>query len=158
VAQERAEQRERVRQLEEERRAREAEYERIRAEQEAERAEKEALEAARVAQQVVARSQAEQAQVPTTQQVPYEKPRTLTPQEAAEMWQQTTPDIPVPRPLAEHIADTMGQPDYGKVPPYIMCCYGTRADADAFREWCQQRGVKATVKPTGGIVYRIVRK
>lgn len=94
----RAEQRERVRALEEERRRREEEYRRIAAEE------------------------------------------------------------PGPSPLLQHVAEAAGQPDAGSVPPYIMCCYGSRADADAFRLWCERRGVKATVRPTGGAVHTIARK
>lgn len=65
---------------------------------------------------------------------------------------------PEPSPLLQHIAETTGQPDAGSVPPFIMCCYGTRADADAFRLWCEQRGIRATVRPTGGSVFTIARK
>lgn len=100
AAQLRAEQRERVRALEEERRRREEEYRRIAAEE---------------------------------------------------------PE-PEPSPLLQHVAETAGQPDAGEVPPFIMCCYGSRADADAFRLWCERRGVKATVRPTGGAVHTIARK
>lgn len=140
AAQARAEQRERVRRLEEERRAREEEYQRILAEKEARAAE----EAAR------------RASAPEPK--PYEPPRVLSREEAAAEWAATTPNMPVPSPLREHVADTMGQPEAGKVPPYIMCAYGSRADADAFKAWCELRGIKATVKPTGGSVYRITRK
>ena len=65
---------------------------------------------------------------------------------------------PEPSPLLQHVAETAGQPDAGSVPPYIMCCYGSRADADAFRLWCERRGVRATVRPTGGAVHTIARK
>lgn len=162
AAQARADQRERVRRLEEERRAREEEYRRIleaeRAAKEAEaarRAEEARQEAEREAREAASRPPEEPQQAP---QVPYEPPRVMSREEAAAEWAATTPDMPVPNALREHIAGAMGQPDPGRVPPYLMCCYGTQADADAFRVWCQQRGVKATVKPTGGRIYRISAK
>lgn len=65
---------------------------------------------------------------------------------------------PAPSPLLQDMAERAGQPDPGEVPPFIMCCYGSRADADAFRRWCETRGIKATVRPTGGAVYTIARK
>lgn len=139
AAQARAEQRERVRRLEEERRQREEEQRRIAAEaaerrererQERERQERERLEAERRAAELQARQQA----------------------------QPTMAQPPAPNPIVEHVAETMGQPNAGSVPPYIMCAYGTRADADSFKAWCAQRGIKATIKPTGGSVYRITRK
>lgn len=161
TAQARADQRERVRRLEEERKAREEAYRRT---LEAERAAKEA-EAARKAEEERQRAEREAAnkppqapQAPQAPQVPYEKPTLLSREEAAAEWAATTPDMPVPNALRESVADAMGRPDPGKVPPYLMCCYGTQADADAFRVWCQQRGVKATVKPTGGRVYRITAR
>ena len=140
AAQARAEQRERVRRLEEERRAREAEYERLKAEREAARKAAEEEAARRAAEE-----QAQQAPAPepAPATMPYEKPALITP--------------PV-RPVAEAMAEMAGQPMPGQVPPYIMCCYGTRADADAFKLWCDQRGVKATVRPTNGSVYKITRR
>lgn len=60
--------------------------------------------------------------------------------------------------VAESFAEAVGQPERGEVPPYIMCCYGSRADADAFAVWCEGRGIRATVRPTGGSIFRIVRK
>lgn len=65
---------------------------------------------------------------------------------------------PAPSPMLEHMAEAAGQPDPGEVPPFIMCCYGSRADADAFRRWCETRGIRATVRPTGGAVFTIGRK
>lgn len=147
AAHSRAEQRERVRRLEEERRAREElqrrlEEERRQREQEAER---ERMERERAAAEAAART-------------PEPQPTFVTRAEAAEMWQATTPNMPVPDALREHVAESMGQPEPGRVPPYVFCAYGSRADADAFKLWCEQRGIKATIKPTGGSVYRIVRK
>lgn len=145
----RAEQRERVRRLEEERRAREAEYERMRAE--AERIERERAEAERA--EMAARA-AETAPEATQAPEPVQAP-TIG---------QTAPQIasqrpaPMPNPIREHIAEAMGQPNPGTVPPYVFCAYGSAADAEAFRAWCAQRDIKATVKPTGGMVYRITRK
>lgn len=145
AAQARAEQRERVRRLEEERRRREEEQRRI--EQEAaerrERERQERLERERAAQ---ARPAPVQGPMPyEAQPMPYEPPRILE-------------QPPAPSPLIAHVAETMGQPEAGTVPPFVMCAYGSRADADAFKVWCEQRGIKATIKPTGGSVYRIVRK
>lgn len=139
TAQARAEQRERVLRLEEERRRREEEYRRMQAE--AERIERERLEEER-------RQEAERAQARQEPQVPYEPPAIIEPPQA----------MPVPNPLLEHVAETMRQPDPGKVPPYLMCAYGSGEDAAAFRTFCANRGIKATVKPTGGNTYRIVRR
>lgn len=140
TAQARAEQRERVRRLEEERRQREEEARRIAEEARLER------ERRRLEQQQAP------APVPTPQAVP--EPQAVQGQQAVPY---TPPEI-LPNPMREHVADTMGQPERGKVPPFVFCAYGTRADADAFSAWCKQRGIKPTVKPTGGSVYRIVRK
>lgn len=129
AAQARAEQRERVRRLEEERRARE---------------------------QAEAQARAERDDAQDTQ--PLATGAVMSPEEAAQAWQATTPNVPTPRPLVEHIAASMGQPDPGKVPPYLMCAYGTRADADAFKLLCEQRGMKPTIRPTGGSIFRISRK
>lgn len=153
-AQARAEQRERVRRLEEERRAREAEYERIRAEREA--AEAEAARQRAEAERAAAEARAAQA-APRQREAPAVG-GVMSREEAAEAWRATTPNIPVPRPLAEHVAESMGQPEPGRVPAYLMCCYGSVDDAEAFKAWCEQRHVKATVRPTGGSTYRIVRR
>ena len=129
AAQARAEQRERVRRLEEERIERE---------------------------QAEAQARAEQEDEPDAQ--PLQTGAVMSPEEAAQAWQATTPNVPTPRPLVEHVAAAMGQPEPGNVPPYLMCAYGTRADADAFKLLCEQRGMKPTVRPTGGSIFRIVRK
>lgn len=129
AAQARAEQRERVRRLEEERRERE---------------------------EAAAQARAEQEDEPEDQ--PLQTGAVMSPEEAAQAWQATTPNVPTPRPLVEHVAAAMGQPEPGNVPPYLMCAYGTRADADAFKLLCEQRGMKPTVRPTGGSIFRIVRK
>lgn len=136
AAQARAEQRERVRRLEDERRAREQAEAQARAEQRA-------------------RQEAEQDE-PEDQ--PLATGAVMSPAEAVQAWQATTPNVPTPRPLVEHVAASMGQPDPGKVPPYLMCAYGTRADADAFKLLCEQRGMKPTIRPTGGSIFRISRK
>lgn len=135
AAQARAEQRERVRRLEEERRQREEEQRRIAAEA-AERRERERQERERLDAERILRVAAQ----------------------ARQQVQPTVAQPPAPNPIVEHVAETMGQPNAGSVPPYIMCAYGTRADADSFKAWCAQRGIKATIKPTGGSVYRITRK
>ena len=150
AAQARAEQRERVRRLEEESRRREEEQRRI--EQEAaERRERERQE--RLERERLERERSAQARpVPEPQAMPYEPQ--ATPYEPPRILEQP----PAPSPLIAHVAETMGQPEAGTVPPFVMCAYGSRADADAFKVWCEQRGIKATIKPTGGSVYRIVRK
>ena len=160
AAQARAEQRERVRRLEEERRRREEEQRRIEREA-AERRERERQE--RLERERIERERREQearaAQAPVQGPMPYEP-------EASPYEPEATPYVPprileqppAPNPLIAHVAETMGQPEAGAVPPFVMCAYGSRADADAFRVWCEQRGIKATIKPTGGSVYRIVRK
>lgn len=160
AAQARAEQRERVRRLEEERRQREEEQRRIAAEaaerRERERQERERLERERAAQARPAPVQGpmpyEPDATPEPQAMPYEPQ--ATPYEPPRILEQP----PAPSPLIAHVAETMGQPEAGTVPPFVMCAYGSRADADAFKVWCEQRGIKATIKPTGGSVYRIVRK
>lgn len=145
AAQARAEQRERVRRLEEERREREEEYQRMRAD--AERIQREQAE-----------EQARAGQEDEPEDQPLQTGAVMSPEEAAQAWQATTPNVPPPRPLVEHVAAAMGQPEPGNVPPYLMCAYGTRADADAFKLLCEQRGMKPTVRPTGGSIFRIVRK
>lgn len=154
AAQARAEQRERVRRLEEERRAREEEQRRIEAEA-AERRRQQELERQR-RERAEAQTRAKQEDEPEDQ--PLATGAVMSPEEAAQAWQATTPNVPTPRPLVEHIAASMGQPEPGSVPPYLMCCYGTRADADAFKLLCEQRGMKPTIRPTGGSIFRIVRK
>lgn len=154
AAQARAEQRERVRRLEEERREREEEQRRIEAEA-AERRRQQELERQR-REQAEAQARAEQEDEPDAQ--PLQTGAVMSPEEAAQAWQATTPNVPTPRPLVEHVAAAMGQPEPGNVPPYLMCAYGTRADADAFKLLCEQRGMKPTVRPTGGSIFRIVRK
>lgn len=170
AAQARAEQRERVRRLEEERRAREEEQRRIEAEA-AERRRQQELERQRREEEYqrmradaerIERERAEAQTRAKQEDEPEDQPlatgAVMSPEEAAQAWQATTPNVPTPRPLVEHIAASMGQPEPGSVPPYLMCCYGTRADADAFKLLCEQRGMKPTIRPTGGSIFRIVRK
>lgn len=81
-----------------------------------------------------------------------------TVEEAARIWEATTPGMPLPNGLRDEMAQAAGAPMPGEVPPYVMCCYGTQADADAFKAFCEGRGIRATVRPTGGRVHRIVPK
>lgn len=165
TARARADQRERVRRLEEERRRREEEQRRIeaemaerRAQQERERQERE--EAARRAAALIEEADPAVAAhaaggsvfvadspEPAPAPMPYETPAIIE-----------RPAPPAPDPMRAHIAESMGQPAPGQVPPYLMCCYGTAADAEAFKAWCAQRGVKPTVRPTGGRVHRITAR
>lgn len=169
TARARADQRERVRRLEEERRRREEEQRRIEAEmaerrarQERERQERE--EAARRAAAAIEEAdpavtahaaggtvfvadRPAPAPVPAPAPMPYEPPAIIE-----------RPAPPAPDPTLAHIAESMGQPAPGQVPPYLMCCYGSQADAAAFKELCSQRGMKPTVRPTGGRVHRIVAR
>ena len=165
TARARADQRERVRRLEEERRRREEEQRRIeaemaerRAQQERERQERE--EAARRAAALVEEADpavtahaaggsvfVADSPEPAPAPMPYEPPAII--ERLA---------TPAPDPMRAHIAESMGQPAPGQVPPYLMCCYGSSADAEAFKAFCAQRGMKPTVRPTGGRVHRIVAK
>ena len=163
TARARADQRERVRRLEEERRRREEEQRRIeaemaerRAQQERERQERE--EAARRAAALIEEADPAVtahaaggtvfvADRPEPAPIPYEPPAIIE-----------RPAPPAPDPMRAHIAEAMGQPAPGQVPPYLMCCYGTAADAEAFKAWCAGRGIKATVRPTGGRIHRITAR
>ena len=165
TARARADQRERVRRLEEERRRREEEQRRIeaemaerRAQQERERQERE--EAARRAAALVEEADpavtahaaggsvfVADSPEPAPAPMPYEPPAIIE-----------RPAPPAPDPMRAHIAESMGQPAPGQVPPYLMCCYGTAADAEAFKAWCAGRGVKPTVRPTGGRIHRITAR
>jgi hypothetical protein len=50
-------------------------------------------------------------------------------------------------------------PDAGEVPPYVFCGYGTKAQAEAFRTFCETRGVaRYTVVPSGGHQYKLSRR
>lgn len=165
TARARAEQRERVRRLEEERRRREEEQRRIEAEmaerrrqqeEERRRLELERIERERESQDelaaliedadpaVTARAIGGSVFVADRAPAFYEPPAII--------------EQPAPDPMRSHIAEAMGQPAPGQVPPYLMCCYGRQADADAFKAFCEGRGMKATVRPTGGRIHRIVAK
>lgn len=144
TARARADQRERVRRLEEERRRREEEQRRIEAEMAERRAQQ---ERERQEREEAARRAAEQEPAPAPAPVPYEPPAIIE-----------RPAPPAPDPMLAHISESMGQPAPGQVPPYLMCCYGTAADAEAFKAFCALRGMKPTVRPTGGRVHRIVAK
>ena len=66
---------------------------------------------------------------------------------------------PAPHWLIEHIATSRGMPDAGEVPPYVFCGYGTKAQAEAFRTFCETRGVaRYTVVPSGGFQYKLSRR
>lgn len=138
-AQARAEQRERVRRLDEERRRREAEYERIVAEREAREAE----------------TAAEAAPGPR----PVRTGSVVSRAEAAELWEQTTPNAPKPPSIAEQVAIATNAPEPGRVPEYVFCGYGSAAQAEAFMEFCDRAGVSRRVKvPTNGRTYKLTTK
>lgn len=150
-AQARAEQRERVRRLEEERRAREAEYRRL---EEERRAAQEAAEAARAAQ--AAQTPTEEPEAPqSAPQRPVETGSVVSREEAAALWEQTTPNMPKPS-IVEQVAITMGTPGADEVPPYVFCGYGTKAQAEYFAEFCRRNGIKRFYKgQTHGRQYKL---
>lgn len=164
-AAQRAEQRERVRRLEEERRAREEE-----ARRQAEEAERQRQEAEKVAQ--AAREAAEAAlaaqtaQVPTIEhngpQIGSERPSGLvthmTPAEyVAECEAMGTPVTESTRQrLLGEMATLAGMPKENETPAYVFAGYGTKAQAEAFVEWCDRAGVRRRTKlPTNGKQYKL---
>ena len=160
-AAQRAEQRERVRRLEEERRAREEEAERQRLE--AERAAQAAREAAEAAQR------AEVAQEPTNEadgpQIGSERPTGLvTHMSAAEYIAECeamgTPVTESTRQrLLGEMATLAGMPKENEAPAYVFAGYGTKAQAEAFVEWCDRAGVRRRVKmPTNGNQYKLTKR
>lgn len=143
-AQARAAQRERVRRLEEERRARE----------EAARAAREAAEAARAAQ-----DDQEPTEGQTAPQIAPQRPvdtgSVVSREEAAALWEQTTPNMPKPG-IVEQVAIAMGTPAPGDIPEYVFCGYGDRAQADYFVEFCRRNGIKRFYKgQTHGRQYKL---
>lgn len=143
-AQARAAQRERVRRLEEERRARE----------EAARAAREAAEAARAAQ-----DDQEPTEGQTAPQIAPQRPvdtgSVVSREEAAALWEQTTPNMPKPG-IVEQVAIAMGTPAPGEIPEYVFCGYGDRAQADYFVEFCRRNGIKRFYKgQTHGRQYKL---
>lgn len=164
-AQARAEQRERVRRLEEERRAREAEYRRLEEErrareeearrlEEERRAAQEAAEAARAAKDDQAPTEGQTAPQIAPQR-PVETGSVVSREEAAALWEQTTPNMPKPS-IVEQVAITMGTPDADEVPPYVFCGYGTKAQAEYFAEFCRRNGIKRFYKgQTHGRQYKL---
>lgn len=150
-AQARAAQRERVRRLEEERRAREEEQRRL---EEAARAAREAAEAARTAQDDQAPTEGRTAPQIAPQR-PVDTGSVVSREEAAELWEQTTPNMPKPS-IVEQVAITMGTPGADEVPPYVFCGYGTRAQAEAFAEFCRRNGIQRFYKgQTHGRQYKL---
>lgn len=144
-AQARAAQRERVRRLEEERRARE---------EEAARAAQEAAEAARAAQDGQAPTEGQTAPQNAPQR-PVDTGSVVSREEAAALWEQTTPGMPKPS-IVEQVAITMGTPDPDEVPPYVFCGYGTKAQAEYFAEFCRRNGIKRFYKgQTHGRQYKL---
>lgn len=79
---------------------------------------------------------------------------TYTPQQAVELWRETTPDMPVP----PHLLAAAGGARPRKAPPFLMACYGSAEDAEAFTAFCEQRHVRATIRQTGGRAYTLARK
>lgn len=66
---------------------------------------------------------------------------------------------PAPSWLIQSIAASQGMPDADEVPPYVFCGYGTKAQADAFRTFCETHGVaRYTVVPSGGHQYKLSRR
>lgn len=143
-AQARAAQRERVRRLEKERRARE----------EAARAAQEAAEAARIERDDQAPTEGHTAPQNAPQH-PVNTGSVVSREEAAALWEQTTPNMPKPS-IVEQVAITMGTPGADEVPPYVFCGYGTRAQAEAFAEFCRLNGVRRFYKgQTHGRQYKL---
>lgn len=143
-AQARAAQRERVRRLEEERRARE----------EAARAAREAAEAARAAQ-----DDQEPTEGQTAPQIAPQRPvdtgSVVSREEVGALWEQTTPNMPKPG-IVEQVAIAMGTPAPGDIPEYVFCGYGDRAQADYFVEFCRRNGIKRFYKgQTHGRQYKL---
>lgn len=164
-AAQRAEQRERVRRLEEERRAREEE-----ARRQAEEAERQRLEAERAAQEAAEAAQrVETAQVPTNEpegpQNGSERPSGLvtrmTPEEyIAECEAMGSPVTESTRQrLLGEMATLSALPKVDEVPPYVFAGYGTKAQAEAFVEWCDRAGVRRRVKlPSNGKLYKLSKR
>ena len=66
---------------------------------------------------------------------------------------------PAPSWLVASIAASQGMPDADEVPPYVFCGYGTKAQAEAVRTFCETRGVaRYTVVPSGGFQYKLSRR
>lgn len=64
-----------------------------------------------------------------------------------------------PNWLLESIAASRGMPDAGDVPPFVFCGYGTLAQADAFRAFCEERGItRRVVIESGGHQYKLTRR
>ena len=82
----------------------------------------------------------------------------MTPEEAAQAWQETTPDQPVPREILRHVAEGVAQPEGGEVPPYVMATYGQLADKNAFVTFCEGRALKPKTIPTHGDRWVLRRK
>lgn len=143
-AQARAAQRERVRRLEEERRARE----------EAARAAREAAEAARAAQDDQAPTEGQTAPQIAPQR-PVDTGSVVSREEAAALWEQTTPNMPKPG-IVEQVAIAMGTPAPGEIPEYVFCGYGDRAQAEYFVEFCRRNGIERFYKgQTHGRQYKL---
>lgn len=142
----RAEQRERVRRLEEERRQREEEARR--AQEEAERRRQEELRA-----QEEAKAAQEPPQIIDTH-------TNLTPQQYLEEYGavmgQPAPDK-TRQTLLSDMAVLAGAPRGGeRVPEYVFAGYGSRQQAELFITWCAQVGVTRKTKiPTQGKLYKL---
>jgi len=77
-------------------------------------------------------------------------------EEARALWEATTLGVPAPPSLAAQVALATTAPEPGRVPEFVFCGYGTRAQAEAFMEWCERAGVSRRVKvPTGGRPYKL---
>ena len=142
----RAEQRERVRRLEEERRQREEEARR--AQEEAERRRQEELRA---------QEEAKAAQEPPAI---IDTHTNLTPQQYLEEYEAVTGQLAPDKTrqaLLGDMAVLAGAPRSGeRVPEYVFAGYGSRQQAELFVSWCSQVGVTRKTKiPTNGKLYKL---
>lgn len=146
----RAEQRERVRRLEEERRQREEEARR--AQEEAERRRHDELRA----QEEAARAAEPEPEPPAI----IDTHTNLTPQQYLEEYEAVTGQ-PAPdktrQTLLSDMAVLAGAPRGGdRVPEYVFAGYGSRQQAELFITWCAQVGVTRKTKiPTQGKLYKL---
>ena len=82
----------------------------------------------------------------------------MTPEEFAQAWSDTAPDMPVPREIMRHVAEGVARPEAGEVPPYVMATYGQLADKNAFVTFCEGRALKPKTLPTNGDRWVLRRK
>ena len=122
--------------------------------EEAARAAQEAAEAARMEQDGQAPTEGRTAPQNAPQR-PVDTGSVVSREEAAALWEQTTPNMPKPS-IVEQVAITMGTPGADEVPPYVFCGYGTKAQAEYFAEFCRRNGIKRFYKgQTHGRQYKL---